>query len=135
MTPEQFVNNVSTKIITGYGDEPISKEDWLKAGRSILKKLAKELGLPDGSYEISINRAGPAVSGDIILHGQWLYINLSQTSISQSMGFYWRLCKGMKDYSGGINQWESWKALLDLHTLADKMAHYNQMFEAKFFVR
>lgn len=134
MTPEQFVRNANYKAITGYGDESISKEDWLKAGRSVLKQLVKALGLPDGSYEIRINRAGPAVSGDIILHGQWLYVNLSQTAMSNT-GFYWRLCNGRKDYTGGVNQWESWNSLLDLHTLADKMAFHNTLHETRFFVR
>jgi hypothetical protein len=43
MTPEQFANNVSTKIITGYQDEPVDKEAWLRAGRSMRSNRMKNI--------------------------------------------------------------------------------------------
>lgn len=118
---KQFVSLVQTSPIEGYLTEQSNqKKDWLKSGKAILKKLAKELELPDSSYDIRVNPAGPAVSGDIILHGEWLYVHLSQYACDCS-NFMWRTCKGRKDYTGGANRWEQWEKLLDLPELATTM--------------
>lgn len=128
MTPKQYVNLVMSTPITGYDDyesglnsSPSLKEEWLKAGRSIAKKLAKELGLAKGEFEVRVNRAGVAVSGDVHLHGSWIYVSLEQGCCSRDFGFMYRSCKGMKDYTGGCNRWAKWDELLDLKTLAEKM--------------
>jgi hypothetical protein len=98
------------------------KQDWLKTGKRLLSKLAKELHLPKGSYEVRVNAGGVAVSGDVILHGEWIYINLSQSCVGPAFGFYWRLCRGRKDYTGLTNRWAKWDNLLDLSKLACIMA-------------
>lgn len=103
---EEFVRLAdSNTSITGYGEiEDNLKTQWLKAGRKILKDIAKALALPKGSYDIRINKGGPAVSGEITLHGEWLYVQLSQTS----HGVLWRFCNGRKDYQGDQNHWFKW---------------------------
>ncbi|KAA3442046.1 hypothetical protein C7I87_32575 [Mesorhizobium sp. SARCC-RB16n] len=44
------------------------KRRFHTTGRSKLKKLAAELALPPGSYDLRSNKAGIAVSGEITLH-------------------------------------------------------------------
>lgn len=122
MTNKQFIETAVDTIINGYSECSNNlKEDWLKTGRKILKELAKELNLPEGSYDVSINRAGPAVSGDVILHSEKLYVDFSQTCLGPSFGFLWRKCNGRKDNSGGPNQWMKWEKLDNLTNIAKIM--------------
>jgi hypothetical protein len=76
--------------------------------------IAKELALPKQSFDIRVNLAGPAVSGDITLHSDTLYVQFSQSCIARSHGFYYRSCKGRKDYMGGTNRWMQWEKLTDI---------------------
>lgn len=46
--------------------------------RSRLKKLAAELGLARGSYDLRSNKAGIAVSGEITLHHDRAYMGSEQ---------------------------------------------------------
>jgi hypothetical protein len=97
------------------------KSDWLRAGARIARNLARALGLPRGSFDVRINPGGPAVGGDVILHGERLYVSLSQTALGPDFGFMWRTCRGRKDFAGGPNRWSAWDDLLDLPRLAERM--------------
>lgn len=122
MTPHQFIRQVTSGTIQGYSVvEAEIKRDWLNTGKRILRALAKDLGLQPGSYDIRINPAGLACSGDVHLHGEWIYVDLSQTALGPDFGFMWRGCSGRKDYTGHQNQWSKWDTLLNLKELADKM--------------
>lgn len=126
-----FINTVKTSRIDGYaGDVPPSDEPcgsvktkWLSIGRSLMKQLAKALNLPAGSFEVRVNKAGPAVSGDIHLHGEWIYVALEQ-GFNANEHFMWRYCDGQHDYTGRANQWARWEDLLDLPALAARMQQY-----------
>ena len=98
------------------------KTRWLSTGRSLLKQLAKALNLPTGSYKVRVNKAGPAVSGDIILHGEYLYVSLTQGFNDGS--FMWRYCDGCKDYTGRANHWASWEVLLDSEHFAASICEF-----------
>lgn len=131
-----FVDTVKNTRIDGYqGEIPDSdypcgsvKTRWLSTGRSILKQLAKALNLPPGSYEVRVNKAGPAVSGDIHLHGEWIYVSLTQGF--NGGNFMWRYCDGMKDYTGRANHWAQWEQLLDLPTFAAELHEYSPQIYA-----
>ena len=121
MRIQKFVSLVESSTIEGYDTIQIAqKKDWLKTGKSILKELAKELGLPSGSYEVRVDPAGPDSSGWAVLHGEDLYVKLSQFSGGRR-GFIWHTCEGRKDYMGGTDKWEDWDALLDLPELVKKI--------------
>jgi hypothetical protein len=128
MNTRVYVKMAEGSLIQGYPDYETGSEaqgerklEWLKAGRRVLRQLARELGMPDGSYDLRINAGGPAVSGEATLHGEWLYINLGQSGMGPDWGFMWRLCNGRKDYTGGVNQWSKWNTLLDIPQLAGIM--------------
>ena len=104
-----------------YENQQPLKDEWLRAGKKILKQLAKELGLVEGEYDLRVNKGGCAVSGDVYLHSDHFYVNLSQTCLGPDWGFMWRLCNGRKDYTGGQNRWAAWDNLLDLPKFASIM--------------
>ncbi len=121
---EDNVNNAAAHEAGG-------KTDWLKAGARIARDLAKSLGLPCGSFDVRVNPAGTAVSGDVHLHGEWVYVSLTQTCLGPDFGFMWRLCRGRKDYTGRANQWAGWDELLDLPRLAAKMLATRQAMNGR----
>lgn len=85
----------------GYSDE--AQDRKLKAHRStmvVLRQLAKELALAKGTYEVRSNQGGMAVSGEVTLHGERIYVQ-----VGCHLGVLVRSCNGRKDYSGGPNHW------------------------------
>lgn len=87
-----------------------NKEEYRKLGRRILKSIAEQMGLQKGEFDIRWNPGGIAVSGDHTLHTDKVYLALHDNC--GLGGFYWRTCKGRKDYTGGHNQNVTWNALL-----------------------
>lgn len=72
-----------------------NKEAFMEAGTKFLTKVARDLGETRGCVRTCVG--GPAVSGEVILHTDSLYVSLSE-------GYsYARTCKGKKDYTGGSN--------------------------------
>jgi hypothetical protein len=87
------------------------KKEYRNLGRRILKHIAEQMELAPGSYEIRWNPGGIACSGDHTLHTDKVYLALHDNI---GLGwFYWRTCKGRKDYTGGANQVISWQSLLN----------------------
>ncbi len=97
-----------------------AKSQFHRLGKAMLEKLAKALGLAKGEYDIRSNMGGDAVSGEVTLHSDTLYVQFSQSCVLPER-FMWRTCKGRKDYTGGRNQWMLWTDLEDLETVAKMM--------------
>lgn len=97
------------------------KAAFHRAAAVVLRQLAKALGYKRGEFDLRHCQGGIAVSGEITLHSDTLYVQLAQSCLGPNMGFMWRTCKGRKDYTGGPNQWATWEALLDLPRLAETM--------------
>lgn len=95
-----------------------AKKEFHRLGKLVARKIAKDLGLVKGTYSISSNMGGIAVSGEITLHAQDIYIQFSQNTFLNL--FMYRYCNGPKDFTGGINRWMHWKQLLD-YSLAISM--------------
>jgi hypothetical protein len=108
--------HLATKTdINGYSDEAAKeKEEFLSLCRSYAKMIVKELGLTPEQYEIRTNRAGVAVSGDVHLHTDSLYVAFEQTCLGNDWGYMYRSCKGKKDYTGGYNRWMKWENLINV---------------------
>lgn len=88
--------------------------------RSQLRRVATALGLEPGSYDLRSSQAGIAVSGEITLHGDHLYVQVSQSALGSHSGILFRTCKGRKDYVGGPNNFAS----LDLLNRPGELAHW-----------
>lgn len=95
-----------------------AKADFHRLARYAARRIAKELELPRGSFSIRSNKAGIAVSGEVTLHADNLYIQFGQSCVVRDR-FMFRHCSGQKDYTGKRNRWMRWDALLDF----DKAIH------------
>jgi len=128
MNAKQYIRMAKGSPITGYPDYETGSEaqserkmSWLRAGKKLCKQLAKELGLADGTYDIRVNPAGPACSGDVHLHSSKVYIALEQTCLGPDFGFMYRECTSRHDFTGKQNRWAKWESLLNLPELAKKI--------------
>ena len=79
------------------------KRSFHATGRKRLKALAAALDFKTGTYDVRSNHGGVAVSGEVTLHGEKLYVQISQPATGADSGILIRTCKGRKDYTGGPN--------------------------------
>ena len=97
-----------------------AKRIFHSRARSQLRRVASALGLKPDTYDLRSNQAGIAVSGEIILHSDHLYVQVSHSAMGYHSGVLFRTCKGRKDYVGGPNNFAS----LDLLNRPDELAHW-----------
>lgn len=98
--------------------DPAVKRFFHSRAQSQLRRLATALGLLPGSYDLRSNPAGIAVSGQITLHSDRLYVRASQSAMGNGSGILFRTCEGRKDYVGGPNNF----APLDLLNNPEELA-------------
>lgn len=104
---EKFITIASRDV----GYNPEAKEQFLKMARQLAKLTADALGLETGERDIRVNKAGIAVSGEVTLHSDSLYVQFGQGMMGGT--FLCRSCKGRKDYTGGQNHFYRWGDLRD----------------------
>jgi hypothetical protein len=68
-----------------------------------LKRLAKVIGLEGSEYDIRSNKGGIAVPGEITLHTDSLYVQVSQSCLGPGHEIMFRTCDGRKDYGGSTS--------------------------------
>lgn len=91
---------------------PEFKDRWHRVGKKVLEQVAKELGYSKGTYDIRCNKAGPAVSGEVTLHTDNIYIQLcASTCMGGGRDIMYRSVKNRKDYTGRHNNFTSVNAL------------------------
>ena len=90
-----------------------AKRRWLNAARLACKSVAKDLGLAPGTFDIRTYEGGIAVPGEVILHGESVYLCLGTSMPGGELIGFARSCKGRKDYSGGVNRWLSTRMTFD----------------------
>lgn len=98
-------------------DEP-AKKLFHSDGRKALKRLADALQLTEGSYDLRSNKGGIAVSGEVTLHGEELYVQLSLGSLGRGHEIMFRRVAGRKDYCGDRNHWADIAELMAPDTFA-----------------
>jgi hypothetical protein len=91
-----------------------AKAEFHSKGKQVLRAIAKEMGLESGTYDVRSNLGGVAVSGEVALHGEHIYIQFSQSCAGLQDRFMYRACEGRKDYCGRKNHWMLWEDLYDL---------------------
>ena len=77
-----------------------AKQEFLRKGKAFMRALAKDLGFTE--YDVRVNKAGIATSGEVKLYGMWgedngLFIELSQMNIRDACIMY----RTISDISGG----------------------------------
>jgi hypothetical protein len=98
--------------------EPSLKDSFHHEGKKVFRRLAACMGLRASEYDIRSNKAGIAVSGEITLHTDRIYLQLEQSVMGDDAALLMRSCKGRKDYVGGMNHFAPIDALADLEQLA-----------------
>jgi hypothetical protein len=88
----------------------------MRAGSSL--RLAASLGFAPCAFDLRSNEAGIAVSGEVTLHADHLYVQVSQPATGSDTGILFRSCEGRRDYVGGVNNF----ATLDLLHRPDDLA-------------
>lgn len=91
--------------LTGYTDETHAEKvaAHYHARRALIQLAKHHLMLPTGEYSVRSNMAGPAVSGEVTLHTHTLYLQIDQSCMGPGANVMYRRCNGLKDYSGGSN--------------------------------
>ena len=113
--------------INGYSDAAHeAKEAFHKDGKTFLASVATALGLSNADYDLRSNKAGVAVSGEVTLHSDHLYLQLSESSIHRGVSLLYRSCSSRKDYTGHQNHFISAQDLRDV----DKQCRFLQGLEA-----
>lgn len=82
------------------------KAQFHRDARHFFKQLAAALDLVPGSYDIRSNKGGMAVSGEVTLHHERLYVWMQESCTGPGLILVCRSCKGRKDYTGGSNHQE-----------------------------
>ena len=78
-------------------------------------------GLSTGAYDLRSNRGAIAVSGEITLHHDRVYVQVCQPATGADSGVLIRTCEGRRDYTGGRNHFAPLPLLDDIPALALKI--------------
>lgn len=97
----------------GIGYDPEAKRAFHREARSALRIAARHLGLDHDQYDLRSNMAGIAVSGEITLHADEIYIQISIPGFTPGREVMFRLCKGRRDYRGEMNNFCDIAVLVD----------------------
>jgi hypothetical protein len=77
-----------------------AKRSMHSAGRAFLQRLARDLGLATSARDIRSNVAGIAVSGEVTLHTDRLYVQLSDSFVGRAgVQVLYRTCNGQNRYA------------------------------------
>lgn len=98
-------------------NEPL-KDKFHKEGKRVLKAIAKELNFDKKDYSIRSNKGGIAVSGEITLHHEKVYIQIYQSSFLYGNILY-RKCNGQRDFTGEQNRYYPVELLQDIKEFSD----------------
>jgi hypothetical protein len=90
-----------------------AKRRWLNAARKAARSVAEDLGLAPGTFEVRTSKGGIAVPGEVILHGEAVYLCLGTSMPGGDLVGFARSCKGRRDYTGGVNRWLSTRMTFD----------------------
>jgi len=84
-----------------------AKRRFHRQARCRLLEFADALGLESGEYDLRSNQGGIAVSGEVTLHADRLYVQVSQPATGSDTGILFRTCEHRRDYTGGRNNFAS----------------------------
>lgn len=101
-----------TLAYRGVSYDEAAKRVFHAEGRAAMRRLAEALELDERSFDIRSNKAGPAVSGEITLHGEELWVRLSLGCMGPDTEVAFRQVRGRDDHCGDRNRWASINELL-----------------------
>lgn len=116
--------NPALKVLVArsFAGDSRAKSTFHAEGRRALQRLADALGLERGRYDLRSCLGGPAVMGEVILHGEELYVQLGQAILGADRCVLFRRVRGRDDYCGLGNHWASIGELLAPERFAGRIA-------------
>src|ERR1700726_1453684 len=117
----QFWRHVMTNWYARCPYDPEVKQRFHTAARARLRRLATLLDFPPGSFDLRSNLGGIAVSGEITLHHDDVYVQVCQSALGADSGILIRTCQGRRDYTGGRNHFAPLRLLDDEAALAARV--------------
>lgn len=108
---------ISVSLLNGeVSYDAARKHAFHVSGKRLMRRIGNELGLSSGHYDLHSNPGGIAVSGEITLHSNTLYLQLSQGALMQGRTLIlYRRCDGRRDCVGSTNHF------LDASQLGDSI--------------
>lgn len=113
---------LATLALRSVGHDEAAKRLFHVEARKALRRLADALQLDPPDYDIRVCAGGPAVSGEVILHGEQLYMQVALSGYGPGEILFRRV-QGRQDYCGERNHWAGIRELLDAERLAARVAH------------
>jgi len=101
-----------TLAYRGVSYDEAAKRVFHAEGRAAMRRLAEALELDDGSFDIRCNKAGPAISGEITLHGEEVWVQLSLSCMGPDHEVLFRQVRDRSDHIGDRSRWASINELL-----------------------
>lgn len=114
----------------GVAYDEAAKKLFHSDARKALRRLADALRLPEGRFDIRSVQGGISVSGEVILHGEQIYVQLSLGSMGRGREIMFRRVAGRKDYCGDRNHWGDIADLMAPDTLARRIRRELHLSEA-----
>ena len=105
----------------GVAYDPLAKQQFHSDARKALRRIADALGLAEDSYDVRSNRGGIAVSGEITLHGEEVYVQVSLGCMGPGREIMFRRVAGRRDYCGDRNHWGAIRELMTPDRFADRL--------------
>lgn len=110
-----------TLACRGVSYDEAAKRVFHAEGRAAMRRLAEALELDGGSFDIRSNKAGPAISGEITLHGDEVWVQLSLSCMGPDHEVLFRQVRSRSDHIGDRNRWASINELLAPDRLAARI--------------
>ena len=110
-----------TLAIRGVSYDAVAKDLFHADGRRAMRNLAHALTLPEGSYTIRSNRSDPSVSGEITLHGEEVWVQLSLGALGPENEVSFRRVRGQHDLLGDRRRFAAIRELLNPARFADHL--------------
>ena len=113
---------LATLAVRGVGHDEAAKRLFHAEARKALRTLADALQLASADYELRVCAGGPAVSGEVILHSDRVYVQVALSGFGPGEALFRRV-NGRRDYCGGRNHWAGVRELLETNRFAERLAH------------
>lgn len=110
-----------TLALRGVGYDEGAKRLFHAEARRALQRLAEALQLAPADYDIRVCAGGPAISGEVILHTDQLYVQVALSNFGAGEILFRRV-RGRQDYCGERNHWAGMAELLDADHFAARLS-------------
>lgn len=114
----------------GVSYDDAAKRAFHSEGRTAMRRLAEALQLAEAGFEVRSQRAGPACSGEITLHGEEVWVQLSLGALGPDRELMYRRVRGRDDHIGDRNRFASIRDLLSPDRFAGRVRRELQLSAA-----